>query len=70
MRRRGKEIHFEGNNYPQMDKKAKDLIGGDVQPLVGLYKQVVTRYSMLSKALCNAPILKIRSRYGDVYTRG
>ena len=34
-----------------MDKKAEDLTGSDVQQLLGLYKQVVTRYSMLSKAL-------------------
>ena len=34
-----------------MDKRAEDLTGADVQQLLGLYKQAVTKYSMLSKAL-------------------
>lgn len=44
-------VKIAGNNYPFMDKEAEDLTPPDVQNLLGLYKQVVTRFTMLSKAL-------------------
>lgn len=40
-----------GNNYPFLDKEAENLSSEDVQKLLGLYKQVVSRYTTLSKAL-------------------
>ncbi|ONK56715.1 uncharacterized protein A4U43_C10F11980 [Asparagus officinalis] len=48
--RRGKAINSEGDNYPFMDK-AEDWTATDVPKLLGLCKQVVTRYFMLSRAL-------------------
>lgn len=53
MRRHGKEIHvdLDGCQYPFMKAEAKDLTAEDVQQLLRLYKQVVTRYTVLSKAL-------------------
>ncbi|XP_017700709.1 vacuolar protein sorting-associated protein 9A-like isoform X2 [Phoenix dactylifera] len=53
MRRHGKEIHvnLEGCLYPFMGSEAKELTTEDVQQLLRLYQQVVTRYTMLTKAL-------------------
>ncbi|URE09308.1 VPS9 [Musa troglodytarum] len=42
---------FSGNRYPFMEAEARDLRLEDVQQLLGLYKQVVTKYQMLSAAL-------------------
>ncbi|RWW43759.1 hypothetical protein BHE74_00050548 [Ensete ventricosum] len=39
------------NRYPFMEAEARDLRLEDVQQLLGLYRQVVTKYRMLSEAL-------------------
>ncbi|XP_065009457.1 vacuolar protein sorting-associated protein 9A-like isoform X1 [Musa acuminata AAA Group] len=48
---RNKYIYVEGNGYPFMEAEARDLRLEDVQQLLGLYKQVVTKYRKLSEAL-------------------
>ncbi|THU50305.1 hypothetical protein C4D60_Mb06t18810 [Musa balbisiana] len=48
---RNKYIYVEGNRYPFMEAEARDLRLEDVQQLLGLYKQVVTKYRKLSEAL-------------------
>ena len=44
-------LDFAGNGYPFMEAEARDLRLEDVQQLLGLYKQVVTKYRKLSEAL-------------------
>nr|CAD1818155.1 unnamed protein product [Ananas comosus var. bracteatus] len=52
MTRHGKEIHLGGSNkYPFMERDAEDLTREDVKMLLGLYKQLVTKYTRLSEAL-------------------
>ncbi|RWW34260.1 hypothetical protein GW17_00000980 [Ensete ventricosum] len=48
---RNKDIYVDGNRYPFMEAEARDLRLEDVQQLLGLYRQVVTKYRMLSEAL-------------------
>ncbi|XP_072999036.1 vacuolar protein sorting-associated protein 9A-like isoform X2 [Typha latifolia] len=49
--RHGKEIHTGGSRYPYMEENVRDLTPEDVEKLLGLYKQIVTRYTLLSEAL-------------------
>lgn len=39
------------SNYPYMDKEAGDLTIGDVERLLSVYKQVVTKYTGLCTAV-------------------
>lgn len=43
-------IAIGGSNYPYMDAEAGELTVGDVERLLGLYKDVVTKY----RSLCTA----------------
>ncbi|XP_072964177.1 vacuolar protein sorting-associated protein 9A-like [Typha angustifolia] len=49
--RHGKEIHTGGSRYPYMEENVRNLTPEDVKKLLGLYKQIVTRYTLLSEAL-------------------
>lgn len=44
-------IALGGSNYPYMDAEAGELTVGDVERLLSLYKDVVTKYTSLYKAV-------------------
>ena len=44
-------IHVTGPRFPFMDSETESLTPGEVKQLHDLYRQVVTRYTLLSKAL-------------------
>jgi len=45
------ETDLAGSRFPFMDSETESLSPGEVKQLHGLYRQVVTRYTLLSKAL-------------------
>jgi hypothetical protein len=44
-------IHVTGPRFPFMDSETESLTPGEVKQLHDLYRKVVTRYTLLSKAL-------------------
>jgi hypothetical protein len=44
-------MHVTGSRFPFMDAETESLTPGEVKQLHDLYRQVVTRYTLLSKAL-------------------
>lgn len=51
-----KETDMEGSRFPFMDSETESLTPAEVKQLHELYRQVVTRYTLLSKALRKLPI--------------
>ncbi|XP_058089987.1 vacuolar protein sorting-associated protein 9A-like isoform X3 [Magnolia sinica] len=51
MRRCNEDIDTRGRKYPYMEAEAEDLTLEDVPKLLSAYKDVVTKYSMLRKAV-------------------
>ncbi|KAF3946008.1 hypothetical protein CMV_027675 [Castanea mollissima] len=47
-----------GSNYPYMDAEAGELTVGDVERLLSLYKDVVTKYTSLYKAVRHLSMYK------------
>ncbi|KAK1642376.1 hypothetical protein QYE76_060181 [Lolium multiflorum] len=46
-----KQTDTEGSRFPFMDSETESLTAAELKQLHGLYRQVVTRYTSLSKAL-------------------
>ncbi|KAL6909532.1 hypothetical protein ACP4OV_001813 [Aristida adscensionis] len=46
-----KEVNTAGSRFPFMDSEPESLTPGEVKQLHGMYRQLVTRYKLLSKAL-------------------
>lgn len=46
-----KETHMCGRHYPFMEAEAGELAMEDVRKLLGVYKDVITRYSLLCKVV-------------------
>jgi len=51
-------IAIGGSNYPYMDAEAGELTVGDVERLLGLYKDVVTKYRSLCTAVRHLSVSK------------
>lgn len=51
-------IKSGGSNYPYMDAEAGQLTVKDVEKLLSVYKDVVTNYTRLCKAIRDVPVIE------------
>ncbi|KAM5550171.1 hypothetical protein ABKV19_001225 [Rosa sericea] len=58
-----------GSNYPYMDKEAGDLTVGDVERLLSVYKEVVTKYTSLCTAFRQLSLSRIENHVTNLEDR-
>ncbi|XP_062020455.1 vacuolar protein sorting-associated protein 9A-like [Rosa rugosa] len=58
-----------GSNYPYMDKDAGDLTVGDVERLLSVYKEVVTKYTSLCTAFRQLSLSRIENHVTNLEDR-
>ncbi|KAL6210189.1 hypothetical protein ACLB2K_021126 [Fragaria x ananassa] len=69
LRYHDKETRVSRSNYPYMDKEAGDLTVGDVERLLTVYKEVVTKYTSLCTAFRQLSFSRIENNVTSLEDR-